>query len=285
MGILFAITALVAWGLGDFLIQRSARAFGDWIALFYITAFGSIILFPFVYGDLRAAFGLHSLLLFTAGFVILFAALLDFEALRIGKISIIEPIYALEIPVAAILAATLIHENLTLPQVFFIIVIMTGIFLVSIQSFKNFGTAKLERGVWYAIFATIGMGTANFLFGLGARATSPLVINWFSNTFIAIVALGYLAATTQLGAIVLNFKEKKRLILNVSFFDKLAWISFSYAMLYIPIAVATGISEGYIAFAAGLGLTFNHEHLRPHQKVGFVLAIAAVIVLALVTDK
>jgi drug/metabolite transporter (DMT)-like permease len=145
--------------------------------------------------------------------------------------------------------------------------------------------AKLERGVWYAIFATIGMGTANFLFGLGARATSPLVINWFSNTFIAIVALGYLAATTQLGAIVLNFKEKKRLILNVSFFDNLAWISFSYAMLYIPIAVATGISEGYIAFAAGLGLTFNHEHLRPHQKVGFVLAIAAVIVLALVTDK
>ena len=30
IGILFALAALVFWGFGDFLIQRSTRKFGDW---------------------------------------------------------------------------------------------------------------------------------------------------------------------------------------------------------------------------------------------------------------
>jgi multidrug transporter EmrE-like cation transporter len=56
-------------------------------------------------------------------------------------------------------------------------------------------------------------------------------------------------------------------------------------MLLIPIGVATGISEGYIAFAGGLGLVFNKEKLKAHQWVGFLLAVAAVVALAIITDK
>lgn len=69
----------------------------------------------------------------------------------------------------------------------------------------------------------------------------------------------------------------------MSFFDNLAWVAFSAAMLYIPMGVATGISEGYIAFAGGLGLLLNNEKLRPHQWVGFVVAIVSVIILAFIT--
>jgi hypothetical protein len=48
MGTLFAFIALISWGIGDFLIQKGARRFGNWITLFYITALVSITLFPFV---------------------------------------------------------------------------------------------------------------------------------------------------------------------------------------------------------------------------------------------
>jgi drug/metabolite transporter (DMT)-like permease len=285
MGILLALTALISWGLGDFLIQRSARKFGDWVALFYVTAFGAIVLFPFVLNDLVSSFTFHSALLWLAAVVTLFFALLDFEALRVGKISVIEPIYAFEIPVAALLAAYFVHERLTAIQILLIFSVMLGIFLISTRSFSHFKRIHLEKGVWFAAFATIGMGMANVLFGVGSRVTSPLVVNWVVDTFIAIICLVYLFSTGQARKIGIDVKNNARPILTVGFFDKLAWVSFSYAMLFIPIAVATGISEGYIAFAGGLGLIFNKEKLKKHQWVGFVLAAIAVIALAIVTDK
>jgi len=108
MGILFAVTALLAWGLGDFLIEKSARKFGNWIALFYISAFGAIVLFPFVYADIGSAFASHAAILWITSFIILISALFNFEALRVGKISVVEPIFAFEVPVAGFFAAVVI---------------------------------------------------------------------------------------------------------------------------------------------------------------------------------
>lgn len=88
MGILFAYIALSSWGIGGFLIQRSARKFGNWVALFNITAFAMLAFLPFVWRDLLA-WGETSrgmLILGTASIVTLFTALFDFEVLRVGKI-------------------------------------------------------------------------------------------------------------------------------------------------------------------------------------------------------
>ena len=52
LGVLFALGALIFWGLGDFLIQRSTRKVGNWETLFIITLFGTVILIPFIYKDL-----------------------------------------------------------------------------------------------------------------------------------------------------------------------------------------------------------------------------------------
>ncbi|MCX6752473.1 MAG: DMT family transporter [Candidatus Nomurabacteria bacterium] len=285
MGILFALTALFSWGLGDFLIQKSARKFGDWIALFYITAFAAIVLFPFVYNELASSFSNYLVLLLIAGLATLFAALLNFEALRIGKISIVEPIYAFEIIVVIFLSTFIIREKLTFLQILLVGLSMIGIFLVSTKSFSHFKGMKLEKGILYAIFGTLCMGIANFMFGLGSRTISPLMINWFTSVFIAVIALVYLASNSRLKEIAKDFKENKRLIFNVSFFDNLAWVMFSFATLYIPIAIATSISEGYIAFASFLGLVFNKEKLKRHQIFGFLVAFVSIIILSIITDK
>jgi drug/metabolite transporter (DMT)-like permease len=283
MGILLAFTAMLAWGVGDFLIQKSTRKFGDWIALFYITAFGSIVLFPFVYQEIAAAVSVHAVLLFIASFVVLGAALLDFEAFRVGKISVVEPMYALEIPTVATLAAYIIHERLSIPQIFFVTILIIGIFLISIRNFDYFKNFKPEKGIWYALLGAIAMGAANFLFGLGSREINPLMINWFTNIFITFIALIYLISASRLGEVADGFKKNKKFILNVSFLDNLAWVAFSYATLFIPIAIATGLSEGYIALAAGLGLWFNAEKLKRHQWIGLVLALSSVIILSFLT--
>ncbi len=98
-GILFALVALFSWGFADFFIQKTARIIGSWKALFFIGIAGAVGLFPFVVGGLSSLSNNNLLLLLLLGVVGIFGALFDFEALRQGKIAIVEPITGLELPI------------------------------------------------------------------------------------------------------------------------------------------------------------------------------------------
>jgi drug/metabolite transporter (DMT)-like permease len=284
-GVAFALGALLSWGLGDFLIQRSARKFGDWVPLACITLFAAIALLPFVWHELPAVFSDSSglVVLVVTSIVITGAALVDFEALRVGKISVIEPIYALEVPVTVTLASVFLAEHLTALQTMLIVLLMVGIFLVATRSFHHLKRVHTERGVWLAVLATLGMGTVNFLFGVGAREVSPLVVNWFTSTFIAAICLVYLLSSGRIREVWADVRHRPALLVSVSVVDNLAWVCYSYATLFVPIAIATGISESYIALAAALGLVVNREQLNRHQLVGIVVVLVAVVALVWVS--
>ena len=134
LGIIFAFAAMLCWGFGDFLIQKSTRKFGDVETLFFISFFGAGVLFPFVYNDIPTILSAKKdiLLLFGASIVLLIAALLDFEALKRGKLAIVEPIYALEIPVASVLAFYIIKETIASIQIVLIASLAIGLILVSL---------------------------------------------------------------------------------------------------------------------------------------------------------
>lgn len=285
MGIFFAFVALFAWGIGDFLVQKSTRRFGDGLAMFFVTGFGVIVLLPFILNDFSFLFDLRNfLVLLLSSLVILIAGLLDFEALRVGKIAIIEPINAVEVPVTVALSWFLLHEHLDFLQLLLVVVVIVGIFLVSTTSFKNFKKARLERGIWIAFVANLCMGGANFLIGVSARETSPLFINWFMNIFIFVAMSGFLFHTGQWRNIVKTWQAEKRLILLVSFFDNLAWVAYAAATVFIPIAIAIGISESYIALAAILGIVLNKEKLAGHQKIGLAITALAAVALAFFSE-
>ena len=107
MGILFALGAMVCWGVGDFYIQRSTKKFGDWESLFVISLTGSIIIVPFIYKDLDSIYNLfrnNYYILTTTASLFLLTALIYCEALKKGKLSVVEPLGALELPIVGLLA-------------------------------------------------------------------------------------------------------------------------------------------------------------------------------------
>lgn len=280
MGLFFAALAILGWGLGDFLIQRSARKLGDWEALFFIVAIGTLVLLPFIADELAALSLTSWLVLVGTSVVILVAGLLDFEALRVGKISVIEPIYAMEVPVTIALATLVIGEHLLPKQLALIVLIVAGVFLVSNKHLSKIHLRTLERGVWIAVLATLGMGFANFLFGFASRDAGPLMINWFTSAFMAAATLAYLLYRKEGSLLIANWRKHKRLLLAVGFADNMAWVAYSSATLFLPIGLATGLTESYIALAAVLGLVYNRERLRAHQWAGLVLSVCAAILLA-----
>ena len=282
LGILFAIGALVFWGFGDFLIQKTTRKLGDWKTLFVISLFGLIILTPFVYKDLEMLNG-NFLLFIGASATLLIAAMLDFEALKKGKLAIVEPALALEVLVSIIFAFIIINEVLNFKQIVLVICIILGITLVSLKSFHLKRRAWIEKGAILGMIGAIFMGATNFLVGFTSRITNPLIITWFYSLFLTTICLAYLIANKKFGKLVSDFKRHKKLILAVSSFDNAAWICFAFAMTLIPIAIAVALSESYIALATLLGLMLNNEKLLTHQKIGIALTLASVIVLAVIT--
>lgn len=279
-GILYALLAVVGWGVGDFLIQRSTRKVGDWEALFFITFFATVVLFPFVYKDFQLLSALDWLLLIGTSVVILVAALLDFEALRVGKIAVIQPVYAIEVPITIALATLVIGEHLSRMQIVLVMILLVGVFLISTKKFAHIRFTTLERGVLVALLAATGMGASNFLYGLTSRTAGPLIINWFSSAFMACATLVYLLWTARGKDIVVSWRKNKLLILSVGFFDIVAWVGYSVSTLSLPIGLVTGLTESYIVVSAVLGIYLNKERLLWHQKMGLAIAVCAALLLA-----
>jgi len=282
LGILFAIGALLAWGFGDFFIQRTTRKLGDWGTLFVISLFGLIVLTPFVYKDF-GSLNENFLLLLGVSAVLLIAALLDFEALKRGKLAIVEPVLALEVPVSAMLAFLLISEVASFLQAILIAAIILGIILVSVKSFHFKRGVWIEKGVILGMLGALFMGASNFLVGFASRISNPLLVTWFYSLFLVIICFVYLVSTKKLGKLMRDIKQNKKTVLVVSIFDNAAWICFAFAMTLIPIVIAVALSESYIALAALLGLVINRERLLKHQLVGLVLTLAGAITLAAIT--
>ncbi len=138
--ILFAFAAMLCWGIGDFLIQRSVWKVGNVEALAFIGIIGSIGLLPFVAGEIPLIFagGNLALLLFL-GLLTFFVALLDFEALKKGKLSVIEVILELELPVTVFLGIYIFRESITISQLAAIALVFMGITLIATKtiSFKQ----------------------------------------------------------------------------------------------------------------------------------------------------
>lgn len=285
IGILFAIGALILWGFGDFFIQRSTRKIGDWETLFIITFFGAIVLTPFIYKDLIKLFSFNDngfLILLIASFVLFIAALLDFEALKKGKLAIVDSVFALEVPVSVILAFTIIKEKIGLLELSLIVLIVAGLTLISIKSYHLSRRAWIEKGVFLGILGSIFMGASNFFVGFASRITNPLLTNWFINVFIFLMCTIYLIFNKKIKKLYNDVKKNRNLMLNISTFDNAAWVSFAFAASLAPIAIVVALSESYIALAALLGLMINKEKLMKHQKFGLIISLLSAIILAVI---
>jgi drug/metabolite transporter (DMT)-like permease len=285
-GIGLAFVAMLCWGFGDFLIQKSTRKIGDWETLFVICAFGSLILLPFVWRDIPALiFGDQKILivLFSGAIILFIAALFDFEALKKGKLSVVEPIWSFEVPASALLAFFILKEKIDILQIIFIGALIVGLFLVSFREKYSVRKFFVEKGVLLAFFAAFIMGAANFFYGWGARVSDPLMVNFVVNVFVTLGTAIYLL--TQ-GKMIKTFRDLisfRGVLLPMSILDNVAWVAFAFAMSLAPIAVAVALSESYIIVAVILGLLVNKEKIQGHQKFGLILAIISAVVLASIT--
>ena len=243
---------------------------------------GFVALFPFVRKEVFSLPASSVWLLFIAGIVSLLASIFDFEALREGKISIIEPIIGLELPLTVFLSVTLGREGLTLPQVLSILLVFFGVALV-VTTHARYRKAMFEKGVIFGFVGALGIALSSFLVGISSKAISPLMTIWFVHSLIALACGLFLLAQGRLRSLFVDLRHHGKLIIGQSVLDNGAWVAFAFATSLIPISIANTISGSYVALAVLLGLFVSKERLRFHQAVGLAMAIVGILALSRVS--
>jgi drug/metabolite transporter (DMT)-like permease len=287
IGILSAFLAMLFWGLGDFLMQKVIRKVGIFETLFAITTVGTILFFPFVYKNLGKDIFAHKILLvLSVSSIILFlAAILDFMALKVGKLSVVEPIWSLEVVSTSLLAFFVLGEKISFIQIITISTLITGLILVSID--KNWGMKGrdfLEKGAILAFISAVTMGGANFFFGWSARLTDSLTVNFFTCISLSILSFLILILRGDFKNSFINVWKYRSTVLPMCFIDNFAWIAFAKGMSIAPIAIVTALSESYIIIAVILGLLLNKENIGRYQKFGLLTALFSAVFLAYISS-
>jgi len=282
--LLAAFLAMVCWGFGDFLIQKSVRKIGALESLAFIGLIGAIGILPFILPSIYLIFSLQNLLvLLLLGVVTFIGAIFDFEALKKGKLSVIEVVIELELPITIILAFLLFNEGISVFQLLLIVPIFFGIILMAVESkhLKQLNIFKrLEKGVILGLCAAVGMGAINVLTGFSAREISPLMAIWVPWVVIAIVSFVIILQKGELGKTFKQVSKVKWLVIATGIVDTFAWLFYAFSVSSYNLGIITAITESYPAIAIILAVLINHERIGKHQWIGVGVTLVASVLLA-----
>lgn len=282
LGVLAALTALVCWGVADFLIQRSTRRVGVAPTLFADAAIGAVVLLPFAVGNVQATLAPGALPILAGALLLgLVAAPVNFLAFQRGKLSVVSPILTLELFFTIVLGALFLAEHLTGAQLALASSVFAGIVLATVHRWES--GARFEAGALLALAGALGLGLANILNGSAARLVGPATAVWFVRIG-SVVAIGGWLLSQRRGRITARqLVGNTRLVIPMGVLDTGAWLAYGYAATQLPIPLVVAIAQGYVALSTVLGVIINHERLRPHQTVGVVVAIGSSIALATIS--
>ena len=269
----------MAWGAGTFCSARSSRIIGAasvvaWVMLVGLVANLAVIAVGPTPGSLGATAMAWMLV---AGFGNVAGLLLEYSALRRGKVGIVTPVASTEGAIAALLAVAA-GEALGVARAVVLAVVALGIVLAGVTPGESRSDEHKSAAFWLAALAALS-------FGIGIFAT------------------GHLSASLPVGWAVLP----PRLVGVVVVTIPLAMSGrLRLARSALPLVVATGLCEvlgfvcyavgarGSVAVAAVLGSQFAvvaslaayfflRERLTRLQLAGVVLIVVGVAALTVVT--
>lgn len=131
IAVVFALGAMLLWSIGDFLIHRTSKKINNFQELIYINLTGSIILLPFAVKYFYQLNWHNVLPLIALGIVDLTFGLTLLRAYEQGKLSVVDVILTMELPLTALFGLLFFHESLTWLQTVVILIIICGIFFIS----------------------------------------------------------------------------------------------------------------------------------------------------------
>lgn len=284
MSLWFAFIAMFAWGLGDFLIQKTVKKVDIFISLFWTCLFAVITISPFVYSKLLSLNFEQIAFLSIAGLIAFIGAYLHLRALKYGKLVIIEAIVGLELIFTIFLASIFLQESLFFWQIILIFLILVSITLVSIEFSRFKDINLLEKGSLLALAGAFFFAASNFLISYSAlkivNNIDPLIAIFFPWLIICLLSLFIILKENKISHFIgISFRNRKLIIAMVTV-DLLAWLAFLFSVINSSLSLSIAIAASYPVVAAILALYVNKEKITNIQKGALVLVFLLTFLIA-----
>lgn len=273
--VIYSTIALVALGVGWFLIARSSKPVSPVVSSVFVQGIGIPMFAIFIpWADPQVSVSSIFPLIFIGVFQA-FVMLALFAAMKHGDTGIVLPItdgYAI---ITTLLGIIFLHDNFSVMKLSGLVLITTGIILISINVTKKIA---LNKGVIEAVIAAIGNGIFFFLIGVVAKNST-----WF------VTALGVrIVITLALITIILVKKvdiraEMKNLewkfIISGALLDVIGFSFFNISLTVSSVSYSTLMISAQSLMIVILSYSILKEKVSNRQWIGVILALVGLVTL------
>jgi len=282
LSVIFAISSMVGWGLGDFIAKTVVAKASAYRVVLFSQCVGSLPFFlvTFMY-DWTVPDG--SLVFLTALSATLSTVILYsfYQALKLGKASIVSPVSSCMTVVAVVLSVTILGEALTMPQILLISTVFVGILLVAVQGSDTRSTASNVSILLALLVVFFGGGNTilqKWIAETGHYLMGFLLTRVFMLSFLALLFPIFGKETS----VVVPRASYSRIAL-LGLIDVAGFFAWFMGLREGLVSIVAPISNSSSAVTIILAHTFLGERLLLHQKIGIIAIVIGIAALSLIS--
>ena len=270
IGILFALGAMLNWGIADFLAKLAIDRVGYETALL-VNALTSVIPLS-ICGVLffEMPFMTYELLLVTMATGVLgtFGYLSFYKGLSKGNVSVVSPISSSWAIITAILATVLFKERLNALSIVGIATSFVGIFLAStdLEDFRNDISQGFPDGSLEAMIAMVTWGITFTMMKLLVDMTGAVVALLFMRGMSLLLLLSRSCIIRR--TLVVPTQRMSVLLIVAGLLDTLGFLAYCVGITTEFVSIVSPISAMFPAITVLLAYLFLKERIANSQKVG-----------------
>jgi drug/metabolite transporter (DMT)-like permease len=278
----YAVVSMIGWGCGDFLIKRSIGSIGYYRLLLYVqlVALGPIFLLAAVCTPPIPSSPRTIGLIFATGICGFSAMLFFFKALAVGKASIIAPVSSTSAVVAIALSFVILGERLSLSQASSIILVLVGIFALSMRTSSS---GHSNAGIPYVLASVVCAGFDAVLIKLVSIDIGEIGTLFFTRVIVTLLLLLIFPFVKNLWMGDLHERVSLKSILAVGLASFAGILGFILGIGAGIVSIVAPISSASPVITVILAQLFLNEKMVQTHKIAVLLIIVGIILLSIVS--
>jgi len=281
LGIIFGLVSMIGFGISTGITKVPLKSVGNRMTIFFRGIFMSTILFLTLLFYLPPSLSPIYLLIALAVSVIGYFPLFTFyKGLKRGKIGTITPISNSSVIFTVLFSMVFFGEALTMTQAVAIVLMITGVFLISVN-FRNLKGSDLFRfssGIPFALMTCLGWGLFFFLSKIPVTLIGPFLTAFMVEFVIMILA----GVNMKVSKIPFRMPDKKILLhlIALSVFGAIGVLFFNMGISVAGVSIVAALSKSSPWVSALYGRIAYKEKLKLVQYTAMVLIIAGIVMIS-----